>query len=41
MDFTKMTIEELEARMAAIPTELEKEGADLDALEEEMEVRHG
>ena len=36
MDFTKMTIEELEARMAAIPTELEKEGADLDALEAEV-----
>lgn len=36
MDFTKMTIEELKARMAAIPTELEKEGADLDALEAEV-----
>lgn len=36
MDFTEMTIEELEARMAAIPTELEKEGADLDALEAEV-----
>lgn len=36
MDFTKMTIEELEARMAAIPAELEKEGADLDALEAEV-----
>lgn len=36
MDFEKMTIEELEARMAAIPTELEKEGADLDALEAEV-----
>lgn len=36
MDFTEMTIEELEARMAAIPAELEKEGADLDALEAEV-----
>jgi len=31
-----MTIEELEARMAAIPEELEAEGADLDALENEV-----
>lgn len=36
MDFTEMTIEELEVRMAAIPAELEKEGADLDALEAEV-----
>lgn len=36
MDFTKMTIEELKTRMAAIPAELEKDGADLDALEAEV-----
>lgn len=36
MDFTKMSIEELEARKAEIPTELEAEGADLDALEAEV-----
>lgn len=36
MDFTKMTIEELEARKAAIATEIDTEGADLDALEEEV-----
>ena len=36
MDFTSMTIEELEARMAQIPEELEAEGADLDALENEV-----
>lgn len=36
MDFTKMTIEELETRLAAIPAELETEGADLDALEAEV-----
>lgn len=32
----KMTVAELEARKAAIPAELEVEGADLDALEEEV-----
>ena len=36
MDFTTMTIEELESRLAAIPEELEAEGADLDALETEV-----
>lgn len=36
MDFTNMTIEELESRLAAIPEELEAEGADLDALEAEV-----
>lgn len=36
MDFTKMSIEELEARKAEIPAELEAEGADLDALEAEV-----
>lgn len=32
-----MTIQEIEARLAAIPAELEKDGADLDALQEEVE----
>ncbi|MBR2697956.1 MAG: phage major capsid protein [Clostridia bacterium] len=32
----KMTVAELEARKAAIPAELEVEGADLDALQEEV-----
>lgn len=36
MDFKEMTIEQLEERKAAIPEELEVEGADLDALEEEV-----
>ena len=36
MDFTTMTIEELEARKAAIATESETEGADVDALLEEV-----
>lgn len=36
MDFTTMTIEELEARKAAIATESEAEGADVDALLEEV-----
>lgn len=36
MDFTKMTVEELEKRLAAIPAELEADGADLDALETEV-----
>ena len=36
MNFAEMTIEELEARMSAIPEELEAEGADLDALENEV-----
>lgn len=36
MDFTKMTIEELETRKAAIATECEAEGADLDKLTEEV-----
>lgn len=36
MDFKTMTVEELEARLAAIPEEIENDGADLDALEEEV-----
>lgn len=36
MEFNKMTVEELEARLAIIPDELEKDGADLDALETEV-----
>lgn len=35
MDFSKMTIEQLEARRAAIVTEMDADGADLDALEKE------
>jgi hypothetical protein len=36
MDFTKMTVEELEARRVQIGEEVEKDGADLDALEAEI-----
>ena len=36
MDIKEMTIEELEERKTAIVAELDNEGADLDALEEEM-----
>ena len=36
MEFNKMTVEELESRLAAIPEEIEKDGADLDALETEV-----
>lgn len=36
MDFTKMTIDELEARKTAIAAEVDNEGADLNALEEEV-----
>ena len=36
MDFTTMTIDELEARKNAIVDELDNEDADLDALEQEM-----
>lgn len=36
MEFEKMSIEELETRRAAIATECEVEGADLDALTEEV-----
>ena len=36
MELKEMTIEELEARRAAIPEELEAEDADLDALENEV-----
>lgn len=36
MEFEKMSIEELETRRAAIATECEAEGADLDALMEEV-----
>lgn len=35
MDFTSMTVEELELRRAEIATEIDAEGADLDALETE------
>ena len=35
MELKEMTIEELEARKQAIVTELETDGADLDALEAE------
>ena len=36
MDFKEMTVEQLEERKAAIPEELDIEGADLNALEEEV-----
>lgn len=36
MDFTTMSMEDLEARLAAIPAELEADGADLEALEAEV-----
>lgn len=36
MDFKEMTIEELETRRTAIAKEVDNEGADLDALEEEV-----
>ena len=36
MNFKDMTVEELEARKAAIPAELDNDDADLDALEAEM-----
>lgn len=36
MDFTNMSMEDLEARLAAIPAELEADGADLEALEAEV-----
>ena len=36
MNFTEMSIEDLEMRKAAIATEVDTEGADLDALEEEV-----
>lgn len=36
MEIKEMTIEQLEERKAAIPEELEKDGADLDALEAEV-----
>lgn len=36
MDLTTMTVQELEERRAAIAAEVEGEGADLDALEEEV-----
>lgn len=36
MDFTTMTVEELEARRAQIGVEAEQDGADLDALEAEI-----
>ena len=36
MDYTKMTIEDLDARLAAIATESEAPEADLDALTQEV-----
>ena len=36
MDIKEMTIEEMEARKAAIAAEIDTEGADLDALTEEV-----
>ncbi len=36
MEFTSMTIEELNARLAQLPDEIEKDGADLDALDAEF-----
>lgn len=36
MEFEKMTVEELEARRAEIANEIDADGADLDALEEEV-----
>jgi HK97 family phage major capsid protein len=36
MEFTSMTVEELEARLAQLPDEIEKDGADLDALDVEF-----
>ena len=36
MEFKEMTVEQLEERKAAIPTELDNEDADLNALEEEI-----
>ena len=36
MEFTSMTVEELEARLALLPDEIEKDGADLDALDAEF-----
>jgi HK97 family phage major capsid protein len=36
MEFTNMTVEELEARLAQLPDEIEKDDADLDALDAEF-----
>ena len=36
MELNKATVEELEARKAAIGAEIDNEGADLDALSEEI-----
>ena len=36
MEFKEMTVEQLEERKAAIPEELDREDADLNALEEEV-----
>lgn len=36
MDFKEMSVKELETRLAAIPDEIEQDGADLDALENEV-----
>ena len=39
MEFTNMTVEELEARLAQLPDEIEKDDADLDALDAEFKGR--
>ena len=36
MEFTSMTVEELEARLAQLPDEIEKDDADLDAIDAEF-----
>ena len=36
MEFKEMTVEQLEERKQAIPTELDNDDADLNALEEEI-----
>ena len=36
MEFTNMTVDELEARLAQLPDEIEKDDADLDALDAEF-----
>ena len=38
MEIKEMTIEDLQTRLAAIPEDIEKDGADLDALEAEVKA---
>ena len=38
MEFKEMTVEDLQNRLAAIPEEIEQDGADLDALETEVKA---